>query len=68
MPTQLPPDQNASMILVMGVTGSGKSFLINKLAGKEVVAVGGSLNSCKEQVTLSSNARYRRLDVNLYSN
>ena len=36
-----------SMILVMGVTGSGKSFFINKLAGGDVVETGGDLKSCK---------------------
>lgn len=36
-----------SMIVVMGVTGSGKSYLINRLAGKEVVAEGEDIYSCK---------------------
>lgn len=36
-----------SMIVVMGVTGSGKSYLINRLAGKEVVTEGSTLDSCK---------------------
>ena len=35
-----------SMILVMGVTGSGKSYFINKLAGMDIVKTGGELNSC----------------------
>lgn len=35
-----------SMILVMGVTGSGKSFFINKLAGSDVVETGERLKSC----------------------
>lgn len=34
------------MILVMGVTGAGKSFFINKLAGGDVVEVGSRLNAC----------------------
>ena len=36
------------MILVMGVTGSGKSYFINKLAGRDVVETGGKLKSCKQ--------------------
>jgi predicted GTPase len=36
-----------SMIVVMGVTGSGKSYLINRLAGRQVVAEGCTLDSCK---------------------
>ena len=35
------------MILVMGVTGSGKSYFINKLAGGDVVETGGDLKSCQ---------------------
>lgn len=34
------------MILVMGVTGSGKSFFINKLADGNVVKTGDDLHSC----------------------
>ncbi|RMJ13422.1 hypothetical protein BHE90_005752 [Fusarium euwallaceae] len=37
-----------SMIVVMGVTGSGKSYLINRLAGKEVVEEGCTLKSCTQ--------------------
>ena len=36
-----------SMILVMGVTGSGKSYFINKLAGEYVVETGEDLKSCQ---------------------
>lgn len=39
-----------SMILVMGVTGSGKSYFINKLAGSDVVETGEKLKSCKSQM------------------
>lgn len=35
-----------SMILVMGVTGTGKSYFINKLAGKQVSPEGPNLTSC----------------------
>ncbi|KAL2060460.1 hypothetical protein VTL71DRAFT_9491 [Oculimacula yallundae] len=37
---------DANMILVMGVTGSGKSFLINQLAGRNVVTESDRLDSC----------------------
>lgn len=36
-----------NMILVMGVTGSGKSYFINKLANGNVVKVGDDLSSCQ---------------------
>jgi len=42
--TSKPSDAN--MILVMGVTGSGKSYLINQLAGREVVMESPDLDSC----------------------
>ena len=35
-----------SMVLVMGITGAGKSYFINKLAGREVVRTGADLRSC----------------------
>lgn len=38
---------DASMILVMGVTGSGKSHFINQLAGKNVVEESAKLYSCR---------------------
>jgi ABC-type uncharacterized transport system ATPase component len=36
-----------SMVVVMGVTGAGKSYFINQLAGKQVVQEGSYLDSCK---------------------
>lgn len=36
-----------SMILVMGVTGFGKRYFINKLADDNIVQVGDDLRSCK---------------------
>lgn len=39
--------EEESMIVVMGVTGAGKSYFINQLAGKEVVKEGPDLESCK---------------------
>ncbi|KAG7006421.1 hypothetical protein G7Y79_00014g035960 [Physcia stellaris] len=35
-----------SMILVMGVTGAGKSYFINKLAGTDIVKTGSTLDPC----------------------
>ncbi|KAF2034235.1 P-loop containing nucleoside triphosphate hydrolase protein, partial [Setomelanomma holmii] len=40
------------MIVVMGVTGAGKSYFINQLAGKEVVQEGSSLDSCTQECQL----------------
>jgi predicted GTPase len=34
------------MIMVMGVTGAGKSYLVNKLLGGEEVEVGQTLEPC----------------------
>jgi len=39
----------ASMIVVMGVTGAGKSYFVNQLAGKSVVEEGADLDPCKWQ-------------------
>lgn len=39
--------ETLSMILVMGVTGAGKSYFINKLADGDVVKVGDDLHSCE---------------------
>jgi hypothetical protein len=48
MPQELlPDDENASIILVMGITGAGKSYFINKAAGQELAGVGDSLKSCE---------------------
>lgn len=35
------------LIVVMGVTGAGKSHFINTLAGRQVVKTGTSLNPCE---------------------
>lgn len=40
------------MIIVMGVTGAGKSYFINKLAGKDVVREGADLESCRLGLSL----------------
>ncbi|OAG21716.1 P-loop containing nucleoside triphosphate hydrolase protein, partial [Alternaria alternata] len=40
------------MILVMGVTGAGKSYFINQLAGSKVVEEGDSLDSCTQSCQL----------------
>ncbi|KAH8734131.1 hypothetical protein BGZ61DRAFT_491554 [Ilyonectria robusta] len=48
--TPSPPRVNGmSMVVVMGVTGSGKSYLINKLAGREVVKEGADLEACTQE-------------------
>lgn len=39
-----------SMIVVMGVTGAGKSYFINQLAGQEVAQEGSDLDSCKLKI------------------
>ncbi|KAF1995328.1 P-loop containing nucleoside triphosphate hydrolase protein [Amniculicola lignicola CBS 123094] len=36
------------MIVVMGVTGAGKSYFINQLAGREIAKEGSDLDSCTE--------------------
>jgi ABC-type uncharacterized transport system ATPase component len=41
------PQEAASMIVIMGVTGAGKSYFVNQLAGKSVVEEGADLDSCK---------------------
>ncbi|KAF2264555.1 P-loop containing nucleoside triphosphate hydrolase protein [Lojkania enalia] len=40
------------MIVVMGVTGAGKSYLVNQLAGREVVKEGAQLDSCTQECQL----------------
>jgi predicted GTPase len=39
-------DEKLCMIVVMGVTGAGKSYFINRLAGREVTKEGTSLHAC----------------------
>ncbi|KAF9874991.1 hypothetical protein CkaCkLH20_07685 [Colletotrichum karsti] len=44
------PQRNGmSMIVVVGITGAGKSYLINRLAGRNVVEEGGQLGSCTQR-------------------
>jgi len=45
-----------AMIVVMGVTGSGKSYFINQLAGRNVVEEGAGMRSCE----------YRAANVAMY--
>ncbi|KAI1123684.1 P-loop containing nucleoside triphosphate hydrolase protein [Nemania abortiva] len=40
------------MVMVMGVTGAGKSYFINQMAGKKVVEEGASLSSCTQHCTV----------------
>lgn len=42
--TAKPP--KLSMVVVMGATGAGKSFFINKLAGMNVTDEGDSVYAC----------------------
>lgn len=46
------PDEKLYMVVVMGVTGAGKSYFINKLAGREVTKEGGSLHACTQGCAL----------------
>ena len=39
-------DEKLCMVVIMGVTGAGKSYFINKLAGREVTKEGASLYAC----------------------
>lgn len=40
------PEDKLCMVVVMGVTGAGKSYFINKLAGRKVTEEGDSLHAC----------------------
>ena len=40
-------DASGTIIAVMGVTGSGKSHLIQQIAGSQDVGVGDGLTSCQ---------------------
>jgi transcriptional regulator with AAA-type ATPase domain len=47
MATPTPTPTNASMVLVMGETGAGKSYFVKALApDNESVVVGHSMKSC----------------------
>ncbi|KAF2624866.1 P-loop containing nucleoside triphosphate hydrolase protein [Macroventuria anomochaeta] len=41
--------ESPSMIVVMGVTGAGKSYFVNQLAGKEVAQEGPDLDPCTQE-------------------
>ena len=45
------------MIVVMGVTGAGKSHFINRLSGTTVVEEGSLLSSCRFPLDCLSNVR-----------
>ena len=47
-----PAEDVLSMVLVMGITGAGKSYFINKLADGEVTRTGADLRSCTASLTL----------------
>jgi len=38
------------MVILMGVTGSGKSHFVNTAAGRDTVKEGHDLNSCRSDV------------------
>ncbi|OJD33674.1 p-loop containing nucleoside triphosphate hydrolase protein [Diplodia corticola] len=42
----------APMVMVVGLTGSGKSYFINRLVGREVVQEGSSMKSCTHSCQL----------------
>ena len=48
--------EKLSMIVVMGVTGAGKSYFINQLAGRDMVKEGATLDSCKSIFDPSTGA------------
>ncbi|KAJ8123974.1 hypothetical protein ONZ43_g198 [Nemania bipapillata] len=52
MDARLPPGKGLPMIMVMGVTGAGKSYFINQMAGERVVEEGASLKSCTQHCTM----------------
>lgn len=54
MPLVQPAEDTLSMVLVMGVTGAGKSYFINKLADGEVARTGADLRSCTTSLLLHS--------------
>lgn len=56
MPATGAQNEVPSMILVMGVTGSGKSYFINKLANANVVTVGDDLHSCTFKTAIYDRA------------
>lgn len=43
------------MVVVVGVTGAGKSYFINSVAGKKVVDVGDDLAACKDLIASEQN-------------
>jgi len=46
--------EDLHMIVVMGVTGAGKSYLINKLAGRQATREGETLEPCMTLSTVNS--------------
>lgn len=50
------------MIMVVGLTGSGKSYFINQLVGREVVQEGQSMKSCTFGATHIPAQAARRMD------
>lgn len=46
-PTSEAVGVDLNMILVMGVTGAGKSYFINKVAGTNATETGDRLSACE---------------------
>jgi hypothetical protein len=39
-------EEKLYMVVIMGVTGAGKSYFVNRLAGRQVAKEGNSLHAC----------------------
>ena len=68
MPPTQPTQDVLSMILVMGVTGAGKSYFINKLADENVAKTGGDLKSCKSIPSQCDNSHKTLIESQVLPN
>ena len=59
-------EEKLCMVVIMGVTGAGKSHFINKLAGKKITAEGDSLHACAF-LTLSLLKELLQLKISRHS-
>ncbi|KAF9421204.1 hypothetical protein BGZ76_004005, partial [Entomortierella beljakovae] len=48
--SSIPVESSTKVILVMGTTGAGKSYLIKEISSNKDVVVGGGLESCTQKV------------------
>ncbi|KAJ4388459.1 hypothetical protein N0V85_007539 [Neurospora sp. IMI 360204] len=60
-----PPPMKDVYVVVMGVTGAGKSNFINICVGQDNVVVGHGLESCTKEVTMHSFMHSPYIKVNL---